>query len=129
MRASATSTIVKIIIWSIVIGAILSALDMRPEDLLAGIGGTAEGVFGAVVDAVRWAIPFALAGRSSSCRYGWLSALSDWRGGGVSTACGAIFSPRDAPSLTWRRRAGVVGPLEVARSTVHNCAMCESRRR
>ena len=62
MGSNVTGTIIKLVIWSIVIGAILWALDMQPQDLLSGIGGKAEAVFSAVVGVISWAIPFALAG-------------------------------------------------------------------
>lgn len=52
----------RLFFYSLVIGLALSALNISPESLLGGIGGTVESIFLVVVDAVEWAVPFVLIG-------------------------------------------------------------------
>jgi uncharacterized membrane protein len=62
MPRSLGATILRLFILSIIIGLILSAFDINPESLLGAIGGTAEGIFNVIVNAIEWAVPFALIG-------------------------------------------------------------------
>lgn len=62
MHRSLGATILRLFILSIVIGLVLSAFDIDPESLLGAIGGTAESIFNIAVDAIEWAVPFALIG-------------------------------------------------------------------
>jgi len=55
-------TLLKLFFLSLIVGVVLSALDVKPESLLGAIGDTAEGIFNALVDALEWAVPFVLIG-------------------------------------------------------------------
>jgi len=55
-------TLLKLFFLSLIVGVVLSALDVKPESLLGAIGGTAEGIFNSLVDALEWAVPFVLIG-------------------------------------------------------------------
>lgn len=52
----------RLFFYSLIIGLALSALNISPESLLGGIGGTVESIFLVVVDSVEWAVPFVLIG-------------------------------------------------------------------
>ena len=45
-------TLLKLFFLSLIVGVVLSALDVKPESLLGAIGGTAEGIFNA--SSMRW---------------------------------------------------------------------------
>jgi hypothetical protein len=55
-------TLIKLFVLSLVIGVVLSVFDIDPEKMLGAIGGTAESIFRALVDALEWAVPFVLIG-------------------------------------------------------------------
>jgi len=55
-------TLLRLFFYSLVLGLVLSALDITPEFLLSAIGGTVESIFLTVADAVKWAVPFVLIG-------------------------------------------------------------------
>ncbi|NNE84498.1 MAG: hypothetical protein HKN28_11065 [Alphaproteobacteria bacterium] len=61
-RRNISRTLLRLFFYSLVIGLALSALNISPESLLGGIGGTVESIFLVVVDAVEWAVPFVLIG-------------------------------------------------------------------
>ncbi len=54
--------LLKLALWSLVVGVILSLFDLTPRVLLAKLGGTAEAVFDFAVSAVEWAVPYVLLG-------------------------------------------------------------------
>ncbi|MBH63821.1 MAG: hypothetical protein CL569_15510 [Alphaproteobacteria bacterium] len=62
MSASIKSTIIKIVIWSLIIGLALSLAGVTPESLLAGLGDTVQRIFAISVDMVRWAVPYIILG-------------------------------------------------------------------
>ncbi|NVK33900.1 MAG: hypothetical protein HWE23_05425 [Rhodobacteraceae bacterium] len=51
------STIAKIAITSLIVGVILSALNITATDVLANIGLTPESLWQYIVDGVQWATP------------------------------------------------------------------------
>jgi hypothetical protein len=57
MRGDIGGIILRLLILSFVVGFVLNVLDLDPGSLLRGIGGTVEGLFATVVDALRWAVP------------------------------------------------------------------------
>ncbi len=62
MSASIKSTIIKIVIWSLIIGLALSLAGVTPESLLSGLGDTVQRIFAIFVDVVRWAVPYIILG-------------------------------------------------------------------
>ena len=62
MSASIKSTIIKIIIWSLIIGLALSLAGVTPETLLSGLGSTVQRIFSVFVDMFRWAVPYIVLG-------------------------------------------------------------------
>lgn len=61
-RKSLPRILLRLFFYSLVLGLVLSALNISPEAMLGAIGGTAESIFQVVVDAVEWAVPFVLIG-------------------------------------------------------------------
>ncbi len=61
-KTNISRTLIRLIFYSLVLGLVLSAVDVSPESLLGAIGGTAENIFLVVVDAVEWSVPFVLIG-------------------------------------------------------------------
>jgi hypothetical protein len=55
-------TLLRLFFYSLILGLVLSALNISPESMLGAIGGTVERIFLVVVDAVEWAVPFVLIG-------------------------------------------------------------------
>lgn len=55
-------TLLRLFFFSLVIGLVLSALNISPEALLGTIGGTVEVIFLRIADLVAWAVPFVLIG-------------------------------------------------------------------
>lgn len=54
--------IVKIVVWSLLIGMVLAMLDVSPRAFLASIGGTAQDIFSVLVDLFQWSLEFILLG-------------------------------------------------------------------
>jgi hypothetical protein len=54
--------IVKIAVWSLVVGLGLALLGVSPRALLASIGGTAQDIFKVFVDLFQWALEYILLG-------------------------------------------------------------------
>ncbi len=55
-------TLFRLLLASFAVGLLLSAFDLRPEELLHSLGDNAREIFESVVDLVRWAIPYILLG-------------------------------------------------------------------
>lgn len=55
-------TLLRLFFYSLVVGLVLSALDVTPESLLSELGGTVERIFRVAVDAGEWAVPYVLIG-------------------------------------------------------------------
>jgi hypothetical protein len=54
--------VVKIVVWSLVVGLTLALLNVSPREMLASIGGTAQDIFGVFVDLFQWALEYILLG-------------------------------------------------------------------
>jgi len=61
-KSNISRTLLRLFFYSLTLGLVLSALNVSPQSMLGAIGGTAESIFLAVVDAVEWAVPFVLIG-------------------------------------------------------------------
>lgn len=55
-------TLIQILIWSLLVGLVLSLLDITPWSVLRLLGETTESVFRWVVSVIEWAIPYVLLG-------------------------------------------------------------------
>lgn len=55
-------TVIKVVVWSLVIGMLLAAFDIEPKDLLESLGGTVQNIFGLVAGFVEWTVPYILLG-------------------------------------------------------------------
>ena len=62
MASRRTRTIVKLVVWCLLVGLVLSLFEISPLSVLANISQNARDVFKVAVDAVAWAVPFVLAG-------------------------------------------------------------------
>jgi hypothetical protein len=54
--------IVKLLIWSLVVGLVLALLDVSPRALLASVGGAAHDIFSVIVDLFEWGLEYILLG-------------------------------------------------------------------
>ncbi|NQV22004.1 MAG: hypothetical protein HQ511_11370 [Rhodospirillales bacterium] len=54
--------VLKIVVWSLVVGLTLALLDVSPRALLASIGGTAQDIFSVFVDLFQWALEYIFLG-------------------------------------------------------------------
>ncbi len=61
-KRNISRTLLRLFFFSLIVGLVLSALNVSPESVLGAIGGTVESIFLVVVDAVNWAVPFVLIG-------------------------------------------------------------------
>lgn len=55
-------TLLRLFFYSLVVGLVLSALNVTPESLLGAVGGTVERIFRIAVHAGEWAVPYVLIG-------------------------------------------------------------------
>jgi len=55
-------TVIKIVVFSLIVGLLLSFFDIDPTELLASFGETAEKIFGVVADIIEWAVQYILLG-------------------------------------------------------------------
>ena len=55
-------TLFRLLLASFAVGVVLTVFDIRPEALLRDLDDYAYSIFKAVVEAVRWAIPYILIG-------------------------------------------------------------------
>jgi hypothetical protein len=55
-------TLFRLLLASFAVGILLTVFDLRPEEILRNLGDYAHDIFTAVVEAVRWAIPYILLG-------------------------------------------------------------------
>ena len=62
MQNTATRTIVKLIIASLLVGLALSIVDITPEELLNDLGGWVQRVFSVFVRMLQWSVPYMLMG-------------------------------------------------------------------
>lgn len=61
-KRNISRTLLRLFFFSLVVGLVLSALNVSPESVLGAIGGTVESIFLVVVEGVEWAVPFVLIG-------------------------------------------------------------------
>ncbi len=62
MPQNITSTIIKVVVWSLVIGLLLAAFDIQPKALLEGLGETVQSIFDLVASFIEWTVPYILLG-------------------------------------------------------------------
>ena len=62
MPANVRDTIIKIVLFSCVIGLLLSFFDVNPAQLLRNFGATAEQIFKIVADIIEWGVKYVLLG-------------------------------------------------------------------
>jgi Na+/H+-dicarboxylate symporter len=55
-------TVIKVVVWSLVIGLLLAAFDIEPKALLEGLGETAQAIFDVVAGFIEWTVPYILLG-------------------------------------------------------------------
>jgi len=62
MPSSIRDTIIKLVLFSFVIGLLLSFFDIDPAELLKNFGATAEKIFEIVADVIEWGVKYVLLG-------------------------------------------------------------------
>lgn len=62
MPANLKDTIVKIIVFSFIVGVLLSFFEINPKELLANFGDTIQDIFGVVARIVEWGVKYILLG-------------------------------------------------------------------
>jgi Na+/H+-dicarboxylate symporter len=62
MPANIRDTIIKIVLFSFVVGLLLSFFDINPAQLLRNFGATAEKIFKIVADVIEWGVKYVLLG-------------------------------------------------------------------
>jgi Na+/H+-dicarboxylate symporter len=62
VNKSVTSTIVKIVVASLLVGFALTFFNITPQGVLEALGGTAKSVFEIVLRFFRWAMEYILIG-------------------------------------------------------------------
>lgn len=62
MPANIRDTIIKLVLFSFVIGLLLSFFDIDPAQLLKNFGATAEKIFEIVADIIEWGVKYVLVG-------------------------------------------------------------------
>jgi hypothetical protein len=62
MPSSIRDTIIKLVLFSFVIGLLLSFFDIDPAELLKNFGATAEKIFEIVADIIEWGVKYVLLG-------------------------------------------------------------------
>ena len=70
-------TVLKIVLWSLVVGLALSMLKVSPASILSFLGETAQGIFAWVVGVVEWAVPYLVLGAAVVVPI-WL-VIAGWR--------------------------------------------------
>jgi hypothetical protein len=62
MPADIKDTLIKILVFSFVIGLLISFFDIDPKQLLANFGETVEDIFAIVANLIEWAVKYILLG-------------------------------------------------------------------
>jgi len=62
MPADIKDTLIKILVFSFVIGVLLSFFEINPKELLANFGDTVQEIFAIVARIVEWAVKYVLLG-------------------------------------------------------------------
>jgi hypothetical protein len=62
MSNNIVSTIIKLAIGSLLLGMLLAAFSISPQELLEDLGGTVVGIFNALASMLEWAVQYILLG-------------------------------------------------------------------
>jgi len=62
MPADIKDTLIKILVFSFVIGVLLSFFEINPKELLANFGDTVQEIFSIVARIIEWAVKYILLG-------------------------------------------------------------------
>ena len=62
MPANIKDTLIKILVFSFVIGVLLSFFEINPKELLANFGDTVQDIFAIVARVIEWAVKYILLG-------------------------------------------------------------------
>jgi len=62
MPSSIRDTLIKLVLFSFVIGLLLSFFDIDPAELLKNFGATAQKIFEIVADIIEWGVKYVLLG-------------------------------------------------------------------
>jgi len=62
MPADIKDTLIKILVFSFVIGILLSFFEINPKELLANFGDTVQEIFSIVARIIEWAVKYILLG-------------------------------------------------------------------
>ncbi len=62
MPANIKDTLIKVLLFSFIIGVLLSFFEINPKQLLANFGETVESIFSIVARVVEWSVQYILLG-------------------------------------------------------------------
>lgn len=62
MQKNIVSTIIKLAIGSLLLGLLLNAFSITPQQLLESLGGTAQSIFQAIASMIEWSVQYILIG-------------------------------------------------------------------
>ncbi len=62
MPADIKDTLIKILVFSFVIGVLLSFFEINPKELLANFGETVQDIFSVVARIIEWGVKYILLG-------------------------------------------------------------------
>jgi len=60
--SSPVSTVIKLVVVSLIVGFVISKLDITPEDVLNNFGETVHSLYNFAADAVEWAADYIVLG-------------------------------------------------------------------
>ncbi len=55
-------TVLKLVLWSLIVGLALKLMNVTPASVLGFLGDTAQDIFAWVVGVVEWAVPYLVLG-------------------------------------------------------------------
>lgn len=62
MPANIKDTLIKVLLFSFIIGVLLSFFEINPKELLANFGETVQSIFSVVARIIEWAVKYILLG-------------------------------------------------------------------
>ncbi len=62
MPANIKDTLIKVLLFSFIVGVLLSFFEINPKQLLANFGETVQSIFSVVARVVEWAVKYILLG-------------------------------------------------------------------
>ncbi|NQW02069.1 MAG: hypothetical protein HQ483_20365 [Rhodospirillales bacterium] len=62
MPKNIKDTLIKVLLFSFIIGVLLSFFNINPKELLANFGETVESIFSVVARIIEWAVKYILLG-------------------------------------------------------------------